>query len=177
MTNAGQFSYDAIPVPAELDAVIDGAVRRYSREKGGRSFRKWAATAAAVLAVLFGCANIAPIYAAAENIPVIGTVVKVFHIGTGGEVTDGEDGLGVLHDAALSCWASLSAARAIQPSRASTSRIKCPLPSPPIAGLHDISPMVSSFWLSNKVRAPKRAEAVAASQPAWPPPMTTTSKV
>ncbi len=89
MTNAGKFSYDAIPVPAELDAVIDGAVRRYSREKGGRSFRKWAATAAAVLAVLFGCANIAPIYAAAENIPVIGTVVKVFHIGTGGEVTDG----------------------------------------------------------------------------------------
>jgi len=44
-----------------------------------------------------------------------------------------------------------------------------------MAGLQLISPMVSSFWVSRTVRAPARAEAAAASQPAWPPPMTTTS--
>src|SRR5471032_1094846 len=44
-----------------------------------------------------------------------------------------------------------------------------------MAGLQDISPRVSKAWVSSRVRAPKRAEAAAASQPAWPPPMTTTS--
>lgn len=38
-------------------------------------------------------------------------------------------------------------------------------------GLHDSSPMVSSFWVRRSVLAPVRAEAAAASQPAWPPPM------
>ena len=50
-----------------------------------------------------------------------------------------------------------------------------PLPSPPIAGLHDISPIVARLWVSSKVRAPNRAEAAAASHPACPPPTTTTS--
>ena len=68
-----------------------------------------------------------------------------------------------------------SASRPITPSMASISRTRCPFPSPPIAGLHDISPIVSNFWVSKTVRAPARAEAAAASQPAWPPPMTTTS--
>src|SRR5690606_11370105 len=31
-------------------------------------------------------------------------------------------------------------------------------------------------WVSSRVAAPVRAEAAAASQPAWPPPMTMTSK-
>src|SRR5471032_751115 len=44
-----------------------------------------------------------------------------------------------------------------------------------MAGLQDISPRVSKAWVSSRVRAPKRAEAAAASQPAWPPPMTMTS--
>ncbi len=45
-----------------------------------------------------------------------------------------------------------------------------------MAGLQDISPMVSVRWVSSRVRAPKRAAAAAASQPAWPPPMTMTSQ-
>ena len=45
-----------------------------------------------------------------------------------------------------------------------------------MAGLHDISPTVSSLWVSSRVRAPVRAEAAAASQPAWPAPITMTSK-
>ena len=44
-----------------------------------------------------------------------------------------------------------------------------------MAGLHDISPMVSIRWVSNRVRAPSRAAAAAASLPAWPPPTTMTS--
>ena len=59
-----------------------------------------------------------------------------------------------------------SATLPISPSRASISRTRCPLPNPPMAGLQDISPMVSRRCVSNKVRAPKRAAAAAASQPA-----------
>src|ERR1700758_564251 len=47
---------------------------------------------------------------------------------------------------------------------------------PPIDGLQDISPIVSSRWVSSSVCAPTRAAAAAASHPACPPPTTTTSK-
>ena len=45
-----------------------------------------------------------------------------------------------------------------------------------MAGLQDISPMVSKRCVTSAVRAPMRAAAAAASQPAWPPPTTMTSK-
>ena len=61
------------------------------------------------------------------------------------------------------------------PSNASISLTKCPLPSPPIAGLHDISPIVLMLCVNSAVLTPNLADAVAASQPAWPPPITTTS--
>src|ERR1700733_9662033 len=70
-----------------------------------------------------------------------------------------------------------SAARAITPSSASISRTRWPLPRPPIAGLHDISPIVAKRCVTSAVDAPQRAAAVAASHPAWPPPMTTTSNL
>src|SRR5207247_4485977 len=50
------------------------------------------------------------------------------------------------------------------------------MPSPPIAGLHDSAPMVANRWVRSAVRAPTRAAAAAASQPAWPPPITMTAK-
>src|SRR5258708_24062136 len=46
-----------------------------------------------------------------------------------------------------------------------------------MAGLQDISPIVSLRWVSSKVCAPARAEEAVASQPAWPPPITMTSNV
>ena len=70
-----------------------------------------------------------------------------------------------------------SATRPIRPSRASISRTKWPLPRPPIAGLHDISPIVAKAWVTSAVRAPMRAAAAAASVPACPPPTTMTSYV
>ena len=47
-----------------------------------------------------------------------------------------------------------SIARAIIPSRASISRTRWPLASPPMAGLQDISPMVAGLWVTSRVRAP-----------------------
>src|ERR1700756_2271990 len=44
-----------------------------------------------------------------------------------------------------------------------------------MAGLQDIAPMVAKRWVTRAVFAPIRAAALAASQPAWPPPMTMTS--
>src|SRR5512143_3765728 len=63
------------------------------------------------------------------------------------------------------------------PPRASTSRTTVPLAMPPIAGLQDICPMVSSALVIRPTRAPARAAATAASVPAWPAPTTTTSKL
>ena len=46
-----------------------------------------------------------------------------------------------------------------------------------MAGLHDISPMVSNLCVTSAVAAPMRAAAAAASQPACPPPTTMTSNL
>ena len=69
-----------------------------------------------------------------------------------------------------------SVTRAITPSRASISLTRWPLPKPPMAGLQDISPMDSNLCVKSRVFAPIRADAAAASQPAWPPPITMTSQ-
>ena len=69
-----------------------------------------------------------------------------------------------------------SAALPMIPSRASISRTRCPLPSPPMAGLQDITPMLSRRRVTRATLTPRRAAACAASTPAWPPPMTTTSE-
>jgi hypothetical protein len=64
---------------------------------------------------------------------------------------------------------------AISPPSASISLTRCPLATPPIAGLHDICATMSSEPVSTSVRAPSRAAASPASQPAWPAPTTMTS--
>ena len=69
-----------------------------------------------------------------------------------------------------------SIARPITPPRASISRTICPLATPPMAGLQLIWPTVSQLVVSRAVRAPSRAAASAASVPAWPAPITSTSK-
>ena len=68
-----------------------------------------------------------------------------------------------------------SVAIAIAPPKASTSLTRWPLPIPPMEGLHDIWPSVSMLCVSSSVRRPIRADASAASVPAWPPPTTITS--
>ena len=58
------------------------------------------------------------------------------------------------------------ATRPISPSNASTSRTKVPFPTPPIDGLQESSPIVSSFCVNKSVLAPVRAAPAAASHPA-----------
>jgi hypothetical protein len=63
----------------------------------------------------------------------------------------------------------------MMPPNASTSRTTVPLATPPIAGLHDIWPIVSRALVTRPTDAPSRAAATAASVPACPPPTTRTS--
>src|SRR4051812_21534497 len=63
----------------------------------------------------------------------------------------------------------------MMPPSASTSRTRCPFAMPPTAGLHDICAIKSTLSVNRAVRRPMRAEAIAASHPAWPAPTTTTS--
>ena len=68
-----------------------------------------------------------------------------------------------------------SVTKAICPPMASISRTICPLAIPPIAGLHDICAILFMSMVTKQVFAPMLAAAQAASQPACPPPMTSTS--
>lgn len=63
-----------------------------------------------------------------------------------------------------------------KPSSASISRMIVPLPIPPKLGLQEHVPRLSSLGVTRAVRAPALAAAAHASAPAWPPPITTTSK-
>ena len=73
------------------------------------------------------------------------------------------------------CMPTASVTSPIIPPRASTSRTRCPLAIPPTAGLHDIWAIRSTLRVRSAVLRPIRAAAIAASQPAWPAPTTTTS--
>ena len=70
-----------------------------------------------------------------------------------------------------------SAAFAISPPRASSSRTRWPFPVPPMAGLQGMLPTASRFTVKHRVFSPSRAAASAASMPAWPAPMTAISYV
>ena len=63
----------------------------------------------------------------------------------------------------------------IWPPKASISRTICPFAIPPTAGLHDICAILFISIVTSNVLAPMLAEAVAASHPACPPPITITS--
>lgn len=90
--NTGKKEYDNIPIPAELDEVIACSIRRAERSRHLHALKRTAACAAAVFCVLFASANIMPIYTYAAQIPVLGSIVQVLQIGSGGEVTDGAHG-------------------------------------------------------------------------------------
>ena len=64
---------------------------------------------------------------------------------------------------------------AISPPRASISLTMWPFPVPPIFGLHGISATDSILVVKTKVLKPSLALLKAASHPAWPAPITTTS--
>ena len=90
--NIGKEKYDSIPIPDALDEVVDSAMRRAERSKRLHVLRRTAACAAVVVCVLLASANIMPIYTYASQIPVLGSIVQVLQIGSGGEITDGVQG-------------------------------------------------------------------------------------
>ena len=87
--NAGKKQYKQIPIPEELDRVIWDSIGRAAREARRRRLRRWGLSAAAVFCAAFISANVAPLYAYAARIPVIGAVVQVLHVGSGGTRADG----------------------------------------------------------------------------------------
>ena len=81
--------YSDIPIPGELDQVIWNATQQAERDARSQKLHRWLVSTAAVFCAVFLSANITPVYAYASQLPVIGAVVRVLHIGTGGEITDG----------------------------------------------------------------------------------------
>lgn len=70
--------YKEIPVPAELDQVIEGAVKNRKRRSFQRSRLSWAVGAAAAFVILVGFINTNPAVAkAVSNVPVLGSLVEV----------------------------------------------------------------------------------------------------
>src|SRR5258706_2509049 len=66
-------------------------------------------------------------------------------------------------------------ARPISPPSASISRTRCPFAVPPTAGLQGMCATVACDSVQRPTLQPSRAAACAASTPAWPAPITTTS--
>ncbi len=77
--------YNNIHIPQELSAVLDQAGMRKKRRDAGRR----AAGSIMVIALILITSNTPAVYAALSEVPVIGTVVKVFHLGDGGVRSDG----------------------------------------------------------------------------------------
>lgn len=77
-------NYENIEMPAELSSVLEKAVLR----KRKSTVRKLAGTAMAFALIMIS-SNTPPVYAALSDIPVIENVVKIFHIGSGGTISDG----------------------------------------------------------------------------------------
>lgn len=77
-------NYESIEIPMELSGILVNTAAR-KRKATAKKFAGMV-TAFAVLLVL---SNTPTVYAALSEIPVIGDVVKIFHIGSGGMVSDG----------------------------------------------------------------------------------------
>ena len=83
---------------------------------------------------------------------------------------------GPLERLSIRNWMAVaSVTKAICPPMASISRTIWPLAIPPMAGLHDICAILFISIVTRQVFAPILAEAQAASHPACPPPITSTS--
>lgn len=89
MSNPGKARYESIPIPEELNAAIASGIRRGRRQLRLHQATRALVSAAAAFVLLFGSANIPVLYASAVQIPVLGDLVRIFHIGQGGESTDG----------------------------------------------------------------------------------------
>lgn len=79
-----QKNYENIEIPMELSNVLDKVMLR----KRKTTLKKFAGIVTA-FSVFLVSSNTPTVYAALSEIPVIGEVVKIFHIGSGGIISDG----------------------------------------------------------------------------------------
>lgn len=85
---SNQHNYDNISIPENLSEIYDKACIRGKRKKMHDKIRTGMSVAAACLLLVL-VSNVSPVYAALSDIPVIGSLVRVLHIGEGGVVADG----------------------------------------------------------------------------------------
>jgi len=86
MDNIGKQHYREIPVPDCLERTVAKAVRRGLRR---RVIRRAGSGIAAMLAVMLLCANVPVLYAAAAEVPLLGRMVRIMRVGSGGRNTQG----------------------------------------------------------------------------------------
>jgi len=85
----GKERYDNIEIPSRLSGVIQEAMKRgRARKRNMRWLRGSSALAAACAAVVI-TVNVPGVAMALSDVPVIGSIVKVLQVGSGGERTDG----------------------------------------------------------------------------------------
>lgn len=87
--NSGKMRYDSTRIPLSLGDAINTGIARAQRKRRLSTLRRALGGAAAALVILFAGANIAPVYSYASDIPVLGEIVRVLHVGRGGSITDG----------------------------------------------------------------------------------------
>ena len=83
--------YEQIEVPEALKTQVEAGIRKGKREtqKGSIRFLKGAATVAAAMVALVISVNVSPTIAhAMEEVPLLGTIVKVVNFSTYSDVQD-----------------------------------------------------------------------------------------
>ncbi|WP_152393506.1 SPOR domain-containing protein [Paenibacillus guangzhouensis] len=84
----GKERYDNIEIPARLSEVIQQAQLRGRMEKRRRNVVRRSSLAAACAAAIMITVNVPNVAMALSDVPVIGSIVKVLQIGSGGQRTD-----------------------------------------------------------------------------------------
>lgn len=76
--------YESIEIPKELSGILEKTIQRKRKMTAGKIVGFMLA-----FVVFLVSSNTPAVYAALSEIPVVGNVVKIFHIGSGGIVSDG----------------------------------------------------------------------------------------
>ena len=84
----GKEKYNSISIPGELSNILEKTYVRHNKQNKTLKLKYSAAVAAACF-MLFIASNVQMTYAALSEIPLVGELVRVLHIGKGGAVTDG----------------------------------------------------------------------------------------
>lgn len=88
-TNSGKKQYDNIKIPESLSQTISESQNRAWHKRTIIPNIKLVFSALAACLLIFVFSNIGSVYTFAIDIPIIGTVVRILHVGSGGERTDG----------------------------------------------------------------------------------------